>query len=174
MFIFHPFHFSQFLSCTAQIHLEYLFMFPSIPLFPPFTVIYPLSVSASVSETPIYSNSIPYRTAHSLWNKVFFSIAVQWTADTPAPFLPPPHNTLCHQHPIAHGLTYHHFDSGLVDLFLMGSACSSVNLDCEKEVVCVLHTEQMSLCLPYKWMRARKMSRFRRSAWLRNECIFSS
>lgn len=90
MFIFHPFHFSQFLSCTAQIHLEYLFMFPSIPLFPPFTVIYPLSVSASVSETPIYSNSIPYRTAHSLWNKVFFSIAVQWTADTPAPFLPPP------------------------------------------------------------------------------------
>lgn len=102
-------------------------MFPSIPLFPPFTVIYPLSVSASVSETPIYSNSIPYRTAHSLWNKVFFSIAVQWTADTPALFLPP-HNTLCHQHPIAHGLTYHHFDSGPVDLFLMGSACSSVNL----------------------------------------------
>jgi len=103
MFIFHLFHFSQSHSCrpTAQIHLEYLFMFPSIPLFPTFTVIYPLSVSASVSETPIYSNSIPYRTAHSLWNKVFFSTAVLWTADTP--FSPTPHYH--HHH-------HHHFDHG--------------------------------------------------------------
>lgn len=173
MFIFHPFHFSQSLSCTAQIHLEYLFMFPSIPLFPPFTVIYPLSVSASVSETPIYSNSIPYRTAHSLWNKVFFSIAVQWTADTPALFLPSPQHSL----PSAPHCPWANLSS------LWFWPCWSVSHGfcmflsksyCEKEVVCVLHTEQMSLCLPYKWMRAHKMSRFHRSAWLINECIFSS
>ncbi len=72
-------------------------------------------------------------------------------------FLPEPLSAT--QHPIAHGLTYHHVDSGSVDLFLMASACSSVKSYCEREVICVLHTEQMSLCLPYKWMRPCKNQR---------------
>ncbi len=126
MFIFHFFLFSQSLLYSSN-SLSIPFHVSSYPFIPSFSVIYPLSVSASVSETPIYSNSIPYRTAHSLWNKVFFSTAVIWTADAPALFFSP-WNTLCHQHPIAHGLTYHHVNSGSVDLFLMASACSSVNL----------------------------------------------
>ncbi len=147
----------------------------SYPFIPSFSVIYPLSVSASVSETPIYSNSIPYRTAHSLWTRSFSAQQLYGLLTLQLSFFSPC-NTLCHQHPIAHGLTYHHVDSGSVDLFLMASACSSVNLTVRWRLFCVLHTEQMSLCLPYKLMRPCKpTSCFYRSikAWMINECIFS-
>lgn len=127
----------------------------SYPFIPSFTVIYPLSVSASVSETPIYSNSIPYRTAHSLWNKVFFSTAVLWTADAPALFL----FSLQHSLPSAPHCPRANLSSrwfwscwSVPHGFCMFFSKSY----CEREVVCVLHTEQMSLRLPYKWMRPCK------------------
>ncbi len=127
MFIFHVFLFSQSLSCIAQIHLAYLFMFPPIPLFPlslSFTLSLWVPLSLRLQFTLIQfhiEQLIHYETRSFSAQQLYGLLTLQLSFFSPC-------NTLCHQHPIAHGLTYHHVDSGSVDLFLMASACSSVNL----------------------------------------------
>lgn len=175
MFIFHFFHFSQSLSCTAQIHLAYLFMFPPIPLFP-LSLSFTLSLWVPLSLR-LQFTLIQFRIEQLIHYEIrsFSALQLYGPLTLQLSFFPLC-NTLCHQHPIAHGLTYHHVDSGPVDLFLMASACSSVNLTVRGRlfVYCTL-SRCCYVCHINEWGLVKPTSCFYRSikAWMINECIFS-